>query len=85
MIAHPEPPVARSRLLLRLQQYADSDGMIWLPRRDEMGAMLDLTVETASRLISALRRQGVLDVVTRHRARVDVAALQQALQGDAAP
>ena len=72
------------RLLLRLHQYADAEGMIWLPRRDEIGAMLDLTVETGSRLISALRRQGVLDVVTRHRARVDVAALQQALRRDAA-
>jgi CRP/FNR family transcriptional regulator, anaerobic regulatory protein len=68
------------RLLLRLHQYADDDGMIWLPRRDEIGAMLDLTVETASRGISALRRHGVLEVVKRHRAHVDVKALTLALR-----
>jgi CRP/FNR family transcriptional regulator, anaerobic regulatory protein len=70
------------RLLLRLQQHADAEGMIWLPRRDEIGAMLDLTLETASRLVSSLRRQGVLQVASRHRATLDVAALQERLRAD---
>jgi CRP-like cAMP-binding protein len=70
------------RLLLRLHRHADAAGMIWLPRRDEIGAMLDLTVETASRLVSALRRERILAVATRHRARVDVDALQRALRAD---
>ena len=48
------------RLLLKLCDYTSAQGEIWLPSRDEMGAMLDMSVETASRLISALRREGVL-------------------------
>jgi CRP-like cAMP-binding protein len=47
-------------LLRRLAEHAGPGDAIWLPRRDEIGAMLDMTVETASRLVSALRREGVL-------------------------
>ena len=68
------------RLLLRLSDPADADGMIWLPRREEMGAMLDMTVETASRLVSALRREGVIEVAPSRRARLDPGALQHALR-----
>lgn len=66
-------------LLQRLSPYADAQGLVWLPRRDEMGAMLDMTVETASRLVSALRREGVLEQVTPRSARIDAGALQRAL------
>jgi len=46
--------------------------------------MLDMTVETASRLISALRREGVLELArSRSRsARLDAAALQKALRAE---
>lgn len=47
-------------LLLKLSEYSDGDGMIWLPTRLEMGAMLDLTFETASRLVSALRKESIM-------------------------
>ena len=47
------------RLLLKLSEYAGEADNIWLPTRQEMGAMLDMTFETASRLVSALRREGV--------------------------
>ena len=59
------------RLLLKLSDYADTQGEIWLPSRDEMGAMLDMSVETASRLISALRRDGVLQTPGLRTVRVE--------------
>lgn len=68
------------RLLARLSRYPAPDGTIWMPRRDEIGAMLDLTVETASRLISRLRREGVLELHGPRAARLDDAALSVALR-----
>lgn len=67
------------RLLLKLSVHADAAGTIWLPRREEIGAMLDMTMETASRLVSALRREGVLDLTSARTARLHGPALQQAL------
>jgi len=68
------------RLLQRLVQHVDAAGNIWLPRRDEIGAMLDMTLETASRLISALRREGVLELNGARSAWLDTGALQHALR-----
>lgn len=70
------------RLLLRLSEQVDAAGRIWLPRRDEIGAMLDLTVETASRLVSALRREGVVELAPSRTARLDIAALHRALRAE---
>lgn len=71
-------------LLRRLGEHASPDGTIWLPRREEIGAMLDLTVETASRLVSALRRDGVLTPGPGRSARLDPAALRRVLQAEGA-
>lgn len=71
-------------LLRRLQQLADPDAAVWLPRREEIGAMLDLTVETASRQISRLRREGVIELLPPRAVRIDRAALDHALAGDGA-
>ena len=74
---------ARRRLLQLLQRlalHADATGAIWLPRRDEIGAMLDMTLETASRLVSQLRREGVLELLPGRSAQLDRQALQRALQ-----
>lgn len=68
------------KLLAELQRHVDADDSIWLPRRDEMSAMLDMSVETASRMISRLRREGVLDARTHGRARVHPERLDAALQ-----
>ena len=68
------------KLLARIDGHADDGGLIWLPRRDEMGAMLDITVETASRIVSQLRRDGVLVQVPPARARLDRARLRDALR-----
>lgn len=67
------------RLLLKLSEFADPDGLVWLPMRDEMGSMLDMTVETASRVVSALRREGLIEPVGAREARLDMTALLAAL------
>jgi len=71
-------------LLRRLSDHAETDDAIWLPRREEIGAMLDMTEETASRLISALRREGVLTLAPGRSAVLDRAALRRALLAEGA-
>lgn len=68
------------RLLLKLSEYGSDDGLIWLPTRPEMGAMLDMTFETASRLISALKRDGILEPLDNRHARIHMHALLAALR-----
>lgn len=74
---------ARRRVLMLLSllaRHADDDGVIWLPRREEMGAMLDMTFETASRMVSQLRREGVVEPLPPRQARLDRMRLAAALQ-----
>jgi CRP/FNR family transcriptional regulator, anaerobic regulatory protein len=78
------------RLLLKLSEYGTaqgtpgSDERIWLPSRQEMAAMLAMTVETSSRLVSALRREGLIEAVDAHHVRLDMQALLGALKLEAA-
>jgi CRP/FNR family transcriptional regulator, anaerobic regulatory protein len=73
------------KLLEHLDRLADDEGLIWLPRREDMGAMLDMTIETASRIVSALRREQVLEPLPPRGARVHRDRLRAALrQQDAA-
>jgi CRP-like cAMP-binding protein len=72
------------RLLERLSALTEPGQAVWLPRREEIGAMLDITVETASRMISQLRREGVLALAGPRHATVDGRALAMALRADAA-
>ena len=67
------------KLMAKLAQHAEPDQPVWVPRREEMGDMLNLTLETTSRQVSRLRREGVLHNVNRRYARVDTEALQRAL------
>lgn len=53
---------------------------IWLPRREDMGAMLDMTVETASRIVSQLRRDGLLTLQPPRHASLDRAGVQAAIE-----
>ena len=74
---------ARRRMLKLIEQlcrYPDAADLIWLPRREEMGAMLDITVETGSRIVSQLRREGVLELLPPRQARVDPVRLAEALR-----
>ena len=73
------------RLLLKLSEFSEADGRAWLPSRQEMGAMLGMTVETASRLVSALKREGVLETPDLRHARIAMPALMAALKREAAP
>jgi CRP-like cAMP-binding protein len=67
------------RLLLKLSEFSDPAGGVWLPTRQEMGAMLDLTFETASRVLSALRRDGVVEVLDSRSASLSMPHLLAAL------
>jgi CRP-like cAMP-binding protein len=71
------------RLLLKLGETSDHE-TVWLPTRQQMGAMLDMTLETASRLVSTLRREGVLEDAQPGTARLHMDKLLQALKSDAA-
>jgi CRP-like cAMP-binding protein len=71
-------------LLVKLDEHTDEQGLIWLPRREDMGAMLDMTVETASRLVSRYKREGLLELHPPRHARLDRAKLRQALDESAA-
>lgn len=44
------------QLLARLHLHRDEQQLIWMPRRDQMGDMLNITLETCSRALSVLRQ-----------------------------
>lgn len=73
---------ARRRMLKMLgllrQMSADGD-RIWLPSRMDMSGMLGLAPETASRLVSQFRREGILQEVTVGEARLEPGRLAAAL------
>ena len=71
------------RLLLKLSEYAEH-GVVWLPSRLDMSAMLDMTIETASRLVSQLKREGVLDTPDQRHAVIHMDALLAALRAESA-
>ena len=70
------------KLLLLLARHADAEGRMWLPQRNEIGDMLDMTLETSSRQISQLRREGLIELLDTRQARVHLPALQAALQAE---
>ncbi len=69
------------RLLLKLSEFADGN-QIWLPSRLEMSAMLDMTIETASRIVSQLKREGVLDAPDQRHAFLHMPSLMGALRDE---
>lgn len=74
---------SRARVLRLLRRLADLSGdgePVWLPTREQMGMMLGLTMETSSRLVSQLRRDGVLELDGARRARLDSGRLDAALR-----
>lgn len=68
-----------ARLLLLLDETAEDD-TIFLPSRDDIGDMLGITTESASRATAEFRRQGWLKPLPEHRAWVDSAALAAAYE-----
>lgn len=79
---------ARQRTLQLLRRLSSLGGakhgcpVVWLPRREDMGAMLGLTEETVSRQINRLRREGVMRPVDTRHERVDLEVLSEALARD---
>jgi CRP/FNR family transcriptional regulator, anaerobic regulatory protein len=67
------------RLLLKLSEFSEGT-TVWLPSRLEMSAMLDMTVETASRLVSQFKREGILDTPDQRHASLNMPALMDALR-----
>lgn len=66
-------------LLRKLTRYFDA-GIVVLPARGDIGAMLNVTLETASRLISDFRREGVLEGEGPRWFRVDAERLAAAIE-----
>ena len=69
-----------ARLMLYLTGLS-ADGRLHLPGREDVGAMLAVTTETASRLIADFRREGLLQSDEDGSMRADLAGLR-ALVGD---
>jgi len=66
-------------LLLYLASLSEK-GEFYLPSREDMGAMLAITTETASRIIARLRSKGILRVLGTNRALVDESSLRSLIQ-----
>ena len=64
-----------ARLLLYLQQSCAAE-QFYLPTRDDMGAMLGVTTESASKAVAELRRRGLLVVEGSNRGRIAIDGLQ---------
>lgn len=74
-----------ARLLLRLS-HNDSTRRVLLPSRDDVGAMLGITTETASRAVAAFRREELLSPLDRQgrHFRVDARRLAEIAAGGSA-
>lgn len=71
-----------ARLLLRLAAGQPQDPLL-LPTREDVGAMLGITTETASRTVAAFRREGLLHDLDRQGRffRIDEAAVHAVAEG----
>jgi len=65
-----------ARLLLRLA-HGDQEGDYELFSREDMGAMLGITAETASRIVAEFKRQGLLIETRTNRFRFGIPNLQR--------
>ena len=63
------------QLLLYLASKSKTE-QFYLPSREDMGAMLAITTETASRTIASLRSQKILTVQSDHQATADLEQLR---------
>ncbi len=65
-----------ARLMLLLQDL-DENGFIYLPSREDIGAMLGITTETASRITAEFKREGHLEEIEFHRVRANITYLER--------
>lgn len=64
--------VARLLMLLREEE---ADDTCFLPRREDMAALLGTTAETNSRVVAAFRRAGLIELLRPDRCRCDFSGL----------
>lgn len=70
-----------ARLFLNLSDHAGPDRECQLMSREDLGAMLGITTETASRTVAEFKRNGLVNEVATNRFRCDRGALEQVAQG----
>lgn len=69
-----------ARMLLHLMVYGESDSF-YLPSREDLGAMLAITTETASRIIADFKRNGCVQELDNHRAQGETDVLERIAAG----
>lgn len=69
-----------AHLLIYLAQDGEAT-LCHLPSREDIGALLAITTETASRIIAEFKRKGVIQLTSPHQATVDREALTAIIQG----
>lgn len=65
-----------ANLLLYLASQNNTDASFYLPAREDIGAILAITTETASRIIAEFKRLGLLQT-QRHKAQIDKTKFKQ--------
>ena len=65
-----------ARLLLRLLDKSDAPGVCELFSREDVGAILGITTETASRMVAEFKRQGLLEELAPSRYRCNRQGLE---------
>lgn len=75
---------AVERIALFLLEHAGAGGLVHLPMgRQDMADYLGLTIETVSRSLSAMRRDGIIEISGRHGITIrDRAAIARAAEGE---
>jgi CRP-like cAMP-binding protein len=73
---------ARSRVARLLLHFAEAgepagSGRVFLPGREDLGAMLAITTETASRVIATFRREGLVSDLHAGTAAIDRTRLEE--------
>lgn len=71
-----QAPARVARLLLHLADSAESD-TIYLPSREDIGAMLGITAETASRVTAEMRRRQIYTELDSRHVRLDPQRLRE--------
>ena len=69
-----------SRLFLHLQD-SSGESTVQLLSREDVGAMLGITTETASRVVAEFKRQGLVEEIATNRFRCNTEGLDRVAQG----
>ena len=70
-----------AHLLIYLSQDSNTDSC-FLPGREDIGAILAITTETASRIIAEFKRKDILQLASPHQANINREALEVIIKGE---